>query len=231
MLLWLTLFTFKSQVVTSNFKFSLVIPGLKKTEGLNFLNSKTYPIAVDQAKVAAMVESQKLQLSFVLNITYVGHRRMRQKGYNPTVPSESVLGNLRSMLDIPVLADFRFIVQGKELKVHKSVMSASSPMLLNMFTIDSAENKKGESIIDHIEPEAFEAILKFVYGAEISENCDPQQLYSAAHFFEIEPLKSVCEQKVHSSLTLMNALEIFSWAHQYGELEALKYDCWDVIKP
>lgn len=220
----------KSQAITSNFCFSLAIPGLAEVRRYMFLKPKSYSIGLDQAAVPALINNDKLQLTFIMRFKYSGHPRLRQKLYNPTAHKDTLLGNFRKLFEDPVLSDFKFVVKGREFKVHRSVLAAASPMLRKMFTIDMAENKEGESRVEHIEPEAFGDMLKFVYCGEMSDKSDARELYIAADYYQIEPLKKICEQEVHSSLNFMNALEIFAWAHPYDELEALKYDAWDVIK-
>lgn len=172
--------------------------------------------------------TEEIKVTIALRIVYVGHPRMKNKEYTPIkIIPDSIFSD---MLENSVMSDFKFIIQGKEFKVHKNVMATASPMLLNMFTTDMAENKEGESKIDHIKPGAFDAMLKFIYRVEAPWNVDYRDLYAAAHYFQIEALKAVCEQQVHTSLDVGNAIEIFLWAYPYEELEGLKYDAWDVIK-
>lgn len=152
-------------------------------------------------------KNDQITVNFTMTIKYVGHPRMRNKIYEPIVYNKASV--FKNMLENPLLSDFKFIVKGKEFKVHKNIMAAASPMLLKMFTIDMTENKKGESEIDHIEPEIFEAMLKFIYGTEMPEDVDHRQLYAAAHYYQIESLKAICEQEVHTSLNVDNAIEIF----------------------
>lgn len=227
--LWLTIDGPKSEAILSNFYFSLEVPGLPDSRRFMLLKSKCYGVGTNQT-IAALIKNGKLQLTFILRVKYSGHPRLREKVPRPIAHKETLLGNFRNLLENPILSDFKFVVKGSEFKVHKSILATVSPMLRKMFTIDMTESKEGVSRVDHIEPKTFGDMLKFIYGGEISENINARELYSAADYYQIEPLKKICEQEVHSSLNISNALEIFVWAHPYGELEALKFDAWDVIK-
>lgn len=91
---------------------------------------------------------------------------MRNKLFEPITIFGSVL---ERMLTKSVLWDFMFIVQDELFEVHKNIMAATSPMFRSMVTIDMAENEKGESKIDHIKPEIFNALLKIIDRLEIEK--------------------------------------------------------------
>lgn len=211
-----------SEILSSNYQFSLKIGEWKEISGrLSSIKDK-----FEQKDAKQYMLNNKITAKLTMIIKYVGHPRMRNKhpiGFN----TDPVFSN---MIVNSVFTDFKFIVKGKEFKVHKSVLAATSPMLRKMFTTDMAENKDGESQIDHIEPEVFDAMLKFIYRVEAPSGADFCDLYAAAHYFEIEALKAICEQEVHTNLTVDNAPDIFLWAYPYEELEDLKYDAWDVVK-
>lgn len=79
------------------------------------------------------------------------------------------LGALR--LDI-TLSDFTIIVKTKEFKVHKSVLSARSPVFNQMFSSSMKEAADNKVEINDIEPNTFEKLLGFIYSAKIPEDLD-----------------------------------------------------------
>jgi hypothetical protein len=148
--------------------------------------------------------------------------------------SKIIIGHFCSMLGDPTFADFKFIVKGKEFKVHKNILAAASPVFLKMFTTDMEESRKGECKIDDFNPETFEEMLRFIYSGKLPENVkDPSidLLYEIAHFYEIKGLKEMCKLGIKVELSQENALEMFKLACMYDDdLKDLKIAAWNTVK-
>ena len=69
-------------------------------------------------------------------------------------------------------SDFTFIVKSidKEFKVHKSVLSARSPVFTKMFLSDMKEAADNKVEIKDVEPSSFEMFLQFIYCGKIPED-------------------------------------------------------------
>jgi BTB/POZ domain len=93
------------------------------------------------------------------------------------------------------------------------------------------EARKGECIVEDIEPEIFEHLLRFIYGGELPEDIGDVslKLFEAAHYYEIKQLKEICKQQLPFVLKTENAIEIFNWASVYDEND-LKIAAWEIIK-
>lgn len=167
-----------SKMISSNYQYRFCFGDVEGSpEALVKTSRKT--LKFEEAEIRKYIRNEQCSGTLAFEIKYVGHPRMRNKQYDSigfyTVPT------LGMIFKNSMFTDFKFIVRGKEFKVHKSVMASVSPMLLGMFTNDMAENKEGESKIDHIAPEVFDAMLKFVYRVE-APTVDYRDLYAAVHY-------------------------------------------------
>lgn len=54
-------------------------------------------------------------------------------------------------------------------------------------------------------------------------------LYKAAHLYQIEQLKEICEKEMLLKVTSLNAVNIYEVANLY-ELKELKEKSWTIIK-
>lgn len=127
--------------------------------------------------------------------------------------------------------DFTFTIKGKEFKVHKNILAASSVVMHKLFTAEYKEKETGESKVDGIEPEIFEALINFIYSYKIPENLRKIAcgLYEAAHYYEIESLKDICLNEIQEKLSAANVIEAYDLAFKY-DLEKLTLKAWNIIK-
>lgn len=132
----------------------------------------------------------------------------------------------------PAYADFIFIVGGLEFKIHRNILAASSPVMHKIFTSRIKEAEKNEYTVDAIAPETFDHLLKFIYEGELPNDFKAiaKPLYEAAHYYDVDRLKTVCAQKINVDLTLDNALEVFEWVQPYDDFKQLKLNAWAILK-
>lgn len=129
-------------------------------------------------------------------------------------------------------ADFTFNVDNKEFKVHRLVLAKKSEVFKNFFLADI---KSRECVINHIKPEVFELLIKFIYKPELPNITDEKylDLYEAAHDYKVTDLENYCKHKaiLHygTMLNVQNALDILKTATKYS-FEDLIADCWFIIK-
>ena len=60
-----------------------------------------------------------------------------------------------------------FMVDGKELKAHKAILTARSPVFAAMFEHDCKEKQESKVEIIDFSFEAFKELLKFVYTGQV----------------------------------------------------------------
>ena len=164
-------------------------------------------------------------------IDCISSRANRHKFYDPAVGVKALQANVALLTDDSTFSDFTFIVKGKEFKLHKIILAAASPVMRRMFTTNMGESRENKCIVDDIEPDIFEYLVKFIYRHEVPENISEvvKPLYEAAHYYQVDHLKKICEECLLEESSEENALENFKWAELF-DLEPLKLDAWEIIK-
>ena len=164
-------------------------------------------------------------------IDCVSSRANRNQFYDPAVGVKALLSNVALFRDDPTFSDFTFIVKGKEFKLHKNILAVASPVMRRMFTTNMEESRENKCSVDHIEPNIFEYLVKFIYGHEVPENIAEvvKPLYEAAHYYQIDHLKEICEVILLEDTSEENSLENLKWAELF-DLKQLKLVAWEIIK-
>ena len=101
--------------------------------------------------------------------------------------------------------DVTFIVGGKEFQAHKAILSARSPVFAAMFQHDMKEAALNRVDVVEIEPDIFQALLRFIYTDQVdltSENATG--LLAVANVYFLDLLKWKCEQYLAQDLTTTN---------------------------
>lgn len=181
--------------------------------------------------ISSCSKINSLMLEIKVSIKYFGSASIRSKGYDPYAENNEILANVRGLYNNPNFTDFIFIVKNKEFKVHKNIVAAASQVFMKLFTTDMEEKRSNECTIDHIEPEIFQKLLECIYKGKVSDDLEDyaKELYSAADYYGIERLKTLCKTEVHESLNQENAFDTFKWACRYN-LDDLKCDSWEILK-
>ncbi len=108
--------------------------------------------------------------------------------------------------------------------------TVASPMFQTMFESKLKEAEEGRVIINEYDKTTMELLLKWIYSSKLDLEKDQRQLetyiklYKAAHYYCIEPMKEWIRDKISSGkhFKAKNALNIFSWAKTYDEIETLE---------
>ena len=164
-------------------------------------------------------------------IDCIDSRANRNKFFDSAVGAKAMLSNVALLTDDSTFSDFTFIVKGKEFKLHKIILAAASPVMRRMFTTNMEESRESKCSVDHIEPDIFEYLVAFIYRHEVPENIAEvvKPLYEAAHYYQVDHLKEICEKILLEEVSVKNALENFKWAELF-DLKQVKLDAWQIIK-
>jgi len=130
------------------------------------------------------------------------------------------------------LCDFTFIINDERIPVSKFILSARSPVFSRMFTSEFKEKYQNQQRLEStFTKEAFKELIRYIYGGEVVElNKHVFELLHASDYYQIESLKSICEEELHKNLSESNASHIFQCAHLYRCSEALKTAAFAKIK-
>jgi len=106
-------------------------------------------------------------------------------------------------------SDICFVVKDQEIKAHKSIVSARSPVFAAMFSADMKETLTHRVDIQGIEANIFKSLLLFLYTDQVQlTKYNGADLLAAANQYSIPLLKARCEEYLYSqNLTTENCAE------------------------
>ena len=109
--------------------------------------------------------------------------------------------------------DVCFIIRGKEIKAHKLILLARSPVFAAMLKSGMKESVENRVEINDIAPDIFEALLRFVYTARVDlTEIDVRDLLAAAHKYLLSQLELECQNYLSERLTTENCVEMLALA-------------------
>ncbi|XP_035207459.1 uncharacterized protein LOC118182246 [Stegodyphus dumicola] len=121
-------------------------------------------------------------------------------------------------------SDLIAICQDKEIRVHKCILSARSPVFAKMFQHATSENSDNRIVITDIEPDVFEELLQFLYCGKINPSTysKAHDLYYAAEKYFVSDLKDLCRDFITSSLSVTSAVETLILADRHKDEEMME---------
>jgi len=120
-------------------------------------------------------------------------------------------------------ADVRFVVAGKEIKSHKAIVSARSPVFTAMLKSGMKESVENRIEINDIALDIFEALLRFIYTGRVElTQVDAKDLLAAANKYLLPLLKLQCQQFLSQIITLENYVELLLLADLHSAVHLEK---------
>jgi len=124
-----------------------------------------------------------------------------------TAPANHYYDHWRQLHDEMLWSDSAAKVGSEKIKFHKAVLAAHSDGLAAYFRV----NQNDEVPFMYITPDAFRALLRFVYYGD--RNIPPlpaTELISFSKQFDLPDLAKACEDKIKDSIAIDTVLEILS---------------------
>lgn len=108
---------------------------------------------------------------------------------------EKSLENYKNIYESGERSDITMRLVDGELHAHKFILTAHSPVFERMFNIDMVERSTNVVVIEDIETETMDALLRYVYynGIEGIEKC-PTKVYVAADKYQIETAMDIAQK-------------------------------------
>ncbi|KAM4821262.1 kelch-like protein 40 [Thomomys bottae] len=118
---------------------------------------------------------------------------------------------LKDMLDHGKFVDCVVKVDTREFPCHRLVLAACSPYFRAHFLSQPEGAKQpAELCLDSVSPDVVAQVLHYLYTSEISlDEASVQDLFSAAHRFQIPSIFTICISFLHKRLCLANCLAVF----------------------
>ena len=133
---------------------------------------------------------------------------------------------LGSLLEMATLSDVTLAMGNEEIKAHKAILSARSPVFRAMFKHDGFKEQQENlvRITDH-DPKAVKEMLKFIYTGEAPKLKEMvHDLFCIADQYQIERLKQLCEKQLWKDIDVKNVVDTLLLAMTH-DLIRLKRRC------
>ncbi|TKR60967.1 hypothetical protein L596_028143 [Steinernema carpocapsae] len=121
------------------------------------------------------------------------------------------------------LSDFTILCGDREIKVHKFVLAARSPVFSAMLEPHTEESKTSKVTIDDIDYDVLHEMLFFMYsGRSNNLSSMPLELLSAADRFQLNGLKDLANHVLRNGLAIDSVCRylVFADMHSASELKA-----------
>ncbi|EGT55769.1 CBN-BATH-44 protein [Caenorhabditis brenneri] len=127
-------------------------------------------------------------------------------------------------------ADFTFVVEGRELKAHKAILSARSPVFAAMMEPHTAESQNSRVVLQDIDYEVVQALLYYIYtGTCTNMGVHALEILAAAERYSLPGLKNLAEAAMRSGLAADTVCKHLAHADLYNmtefKKEAIKFIC------
>jgi speckle-type POZ protein len=118
---------------------------------------------------------------------------------------------LERLFEDMTLSDVTLNVNGRQFKAHKCILASNSQVFLAMFEHPTKENITNQVVIEDIEPEVFQELLRFIYTGRLSSpvtlDTMATRLFVAADKYLLDRLKSECEIHLLRRMSADNCIE------------------------
>lgn len=160
--------------------------------------------------------------------------------------NQSVNKDLEQLLDNGLETDVCFVVGGKEIKAHKTILLARSPVLAALLKSGMKETVTNRVEIQDIAADIFEALLRSIYTDQVDlTKIDTKELLAAADKYFLPLLKFKCQYFLSERITTKNYVEMLLLADLHNAVylkkSTLKFirthrtsimqtECWENFK-
>ena len=124
-------------------------------------------------------------------------------------PNLKRMDGFKKMFEKELFTDFKLKAKdGVELKAHKLILAARSPVFEKMFEHDMKEVKEGLVDVLDFDSIVMKEMLRYIYCYEIKglQNIAHELVY-AADKYQLDDLKEVCVEEIISLLSVDNVLD------------------------
>lgn len=129
----------------------------------------------------------------------------------------SELGVLEKLFEDKKFSDAQIMVGDRVFNVHKCILDARSDYFSAMFGSEMKEKRENEVKIKDVSHEVMQEVLRFIYtGRANNLEILKADLFIAADEYNIEGLKTLCEDALIRDLRVENALDLLVFADQYN---------------
>ena len=137
-----------------------------------------------------------------------------------------VLTHLSKLLDTQSMADVTFIVKNEKISADSAIVVSASPVICAMLEKDKFKERRTKIVkIDDLNPLVFKEMLRYLYTGKSPKLDDDEMtepLFLAAHKYQIDALKDLCEQSLIAKLNMQTVVRYLVVAHLYTASQLLE---------
>ncbi|KAH8018743.1 hypothetical protein HPB51_011375 [Rhipicephalus microplus] len=134
-----------------------------------------------------------------------------------SVPRFRLSDDLGDLFESEDISDVILRVNGRELRAHKTILAARSPIFKAMFKHDVEEKKQNRVDITDIDHEVLREMMWFIYTGRAPNLFKmAADLLTAADKYALERLKFMCEEALCSKLSVETAAELLILPDMYS---------------
>ncbi|XP_068560423.1 kelch-like protein 41a [Cebidichthys violaceus] len=118
---------------------------------------------------------------------------------------------LKELLNENKLIDCVLKVGDRSIPCHRLILSACSPYFRELYFLEDGKEKDTmEVVLENMDPNVMEAVVNYMYSAEIDINDNNvQDILAAANRFEIPSVFTVCVNYLQKGLSKKNCLAVY----------------------
>ncbi|CAB3377166.1 Hypothetical predicted protein [Cloeon dipterum] len=121
-------------------------------------------------------------------------------------------------------ADVVFVVEGKKIHAHKTILIMRCAVFRTMFLGNWKESNESEQIIEHRSYDVFFAFLKYFYTNQVDLQPDMAlELFALAHFYQVTDLQKECLKIIKRGIAVENAASVYDKAIQLASEELREF--------
>uniref|UniRef100_A0A0N5C010 BTB domain-containing protein n=1 Tax=Strongyloides papillosus TaxID=174720 RepID=A0A0N5C010_STREA len=148
---------------------------------------------------------------------------------NATIPQSKSLLNYGKMLNSSLYSDCIIKVKDTEIKVHKVVLAAQSPIFSNILKSKLEESGTNVIEIENFRVEVVREMVKYIYTDEVSDIQNmANEVLEIADKYGLDRLKAISAQYLCRNLTIKNVCERFALSEKCS-IQSLKECCMEFI--
>lgn len=140
------------------------------------------------------------------------------------MPTVDMWQDLESLLMDKTYADVTLIVDEEEIKAHRIVLMARSPVFAAMFTNAMIEKQESKVVIKDLDYEVVQETLRFIYTDKAPKLAEmASDLLVAADKYQLPLLKAMAEKALGETLQVENAASVLMLANRHSAHQLKKH--------
>jgi BTB/POZ domain len=123
--------------------------------------------------------------------------------------------DLGTLLENKISSDVQFMVKKVKISAHKNILASRSPVFAALLQHKIQENSVETVKIHDVHPKVFKKLLQFIYTGQCEITHSAEDLFIAAHKYEIPQLKEICEEDLQKKLAVNNAFRLLDLSDDF----------------